>query len=48
MGGVMVLRLPTLFGGALVVPKHRRFDRIFRTERVLQQAVLAIVALVQY
>lgn len=41
----MVLRRPTPFGGALVVPKHRRFDRIFCTERVLQRTVLAIVAL---
>jgi hypothetical protein len=30
---------------ALVGPKHRRFDRIFWTERVLQRTVLAIVAL---
>jgi hypothetical protein len=41
---VIVLRRPTPFGGALVVPKHRRFDHIVWTERVLQQTVLAIVA----
>ena len=46
MGGVIVLRRPTPFGGALVVPKHRRFDRMFWMERVLQRTVLAIVALV--
>ena len=34
----------TLFGGALVVPKHY-FDRIDLTEQVLQRTVLAIVAL---
>lgn len=43
--GVMVLRRPTPFGGALVVPKHRSVDRIFCTERVLQRTVLAIVEL---
>lgn len=41
----MVLRRPTPFKGALVVPKYRRVDRIFYTERVLQRIVLAIVAL---
>jgi hypothetical protein len=46
MGGVIVLRRPTPFGGALVVPKHRRFDRMFWTEWVLQRTVLAIEALV--
>jgi len=44
IGGVIVLRRPTPFGGALVVPKHRRLDRIVWTERVLQRTVLAIVA----
>jgi hypothetical protein len=43
--GVIVLRRPTPFGGALVGPKHRRFDRIVWTERVLQWTVLAIVGL---
>jgi hypothetical protein len=42
MGGVMLLGRPTLFAGALLVPKHPRFDLIVRMERVLQPATLAI------
>src|SRR5437667_10132457 len=42
MGGVILWGRPTPFGGALVVPKHRRFDRIDRIERVLQRATSAI------
>lgn len=42
----MILRRPVPLGGALVDPKHRRFDRMFWTERVLQPTDLAIVALV--
>jgi hypothetical protein len=45
IGGVIVLQRPTPFGGALVIPKHYRFNCIFCTERVLQRTVLAIVAL---
>lgn len=42
--GVMVLGLPVLLGGARVVPKRRRIDRIVRTVRVEQPAVAAILS----
>jgi hypothetical protein len=38
----MVLGRPTVFGGAFVVPKQRRFDRILRIVRLLHRATLAI------
>jgi hypothetical protein len=42
MGGVILRGRPTPFGGALVVPKYRRFERMALTERSLQPAVSAI------
>jgi hypothetical protein len=42
MGGVIVLGRPGVFGGALAVPKHRRFDLIVRIERGLHPTTSAM------
>lgn len=42
IGGVTLRGRPTPFGGALVSPKHRKFDRIDQIERVLHRATSAI------
>jgi len=44
IGGVMLRGRPTLFDGAFVEPKWRRFDSIVNTERSLQPTTSAILA----
>lgn len=42
MGGLIVLGRPAPFDGALVDPKASRFERMRRTVRAEQRAILAI------